>query len=80
MPSAIRPLLVAALVLGLVGDIPLRAQPAEPDLAGTWSGQAVLTNDWTGFTCRYEGAESPPAVQLELTKDGGQWTGSSPAR
>ncbi len=76
MPSAIRPLLVAALVLGLVGDIPLRAQPAEPDLAGTWNGPAVLMNDWPGFTCHYEGAESPPAVQLELTKDGGQWTGS----
>lgn len=76
MLSAIHPLLVAALVLGLVGDTPLRAQPAEPDLAGTWNGPAVLMNDWPGFTCHYEGADSPPAVQLELTKDGGQWTGS----
>ncbi len=76
MLSAIHPLLVAALVLGLVGDTPLRAQPAEPDLAGTWNGPAVLMNDWPGFTCHYEGAESPPAVQLELAKDGGQWTGS----
>ncbi len=67
---------VLILLLALAGDFPARAQPAEPDLAGTWSGQAVLTNDWPGFTCRYEGAESPPAVQLELTKDGGQWTGS----
>jgi len=70
MLSAARSLLVATLALALAGDFPLRAQPAEPDLAGTWTGQAVLTNDWPGFTCRYEGALSPPAVQLELTKDG----------
>ncbi len=67
---------VLILLLALPADLPLHAQAAEPDLAGTWSGQAVLTNDWPGFPCRYEGALSPPAVQLELTRDGGQWTGS----
>jgi hypothetical protein len=75
LPKA-RPAPVLILLLALAAELPLRAQPAEPDLAGTWSGQVVLTNDWPGFTCRYESAPSPPAVQLELTREAGQWTGS----
>ena len=47
-----------------------------PDLSGAWLGRATLTNDWPGFTCRYEGADDPPSVRLELRHEGAQWTGS----
>jgi hypothetical protein len=67
---------VLVLVSALSGDTPLRAQPPVPDLSGAWLGRATLTNDWPGFTCRYEGADDPPSVRLELRHEGAQWTGS----
>jgi hypothetical protein len=90
MISTLRRPLAILLLLGLGADGPVRAQapptppvaPAPsapspgPGLAGTWTGQATLTNDWPGFTCRYEGGEDPPTVRLELVPDGGQWKGS----
>jgi hypothetical protein len=68
--------LVLVLVSVLSGDAALVAQPPAPDLAGAWAGRATLTNDWPGFSCRYEGADDPPAVHLELRHEGPQWTGS----
>jgi hypothetical protein len=78
MKPKTRPVLVLVLATTLFAEGTLRAQtPAPgPDLAGTWTGRAALTNDWPGFTCRYEGAEDPPAVRLELGREGEQWTGS----
>ena len=67
---------VLVLVGALSGDAVVRAQPPAPDLAGAWSGRATLTNDWPGLSCRYEGADDPPAVRLELRHEGPQWTGS----
>jgi len=76
---ALRPAVVAPLVLllGLAASRPLRAQAAaaEPP-TGAWTGAAVLTNDWPGLACRYEGGEDPPAVRLELSRDGARGTGS----
>jgi len=80
MRSIARPASVSVSVLVLVGalsgDAALRAQPPVPDLSGAWLGRATLTNDWPGFSCRYEGADDPPAVRLELRHEGAQWTGS----
>ena len=87
MTSTLRRPLAILLLLGLAADGPVRGQappnssapsaPAPgPALAGTWTGRATLTNDWPGFTCRYEGGEDPPTVRLELAQDGGQWNGS----
>jgi len=76
MSPKARSALVLVLVSALSGDAALRAQPPAPDLAGAWSGRATLTNDWPGFSCRYEGADDPPAVHLELSHEGAQWTGS----
>jgi len=67
---------VLVLVGALSGDAALRAQPPVPDLSGAWLGRATLTNDWPGFSCRYEGPDDPPAVRLELRREGAQWTGS----
>jgi hypothetical protein len=73
-----RPSLVPVLVLvsALSGDAALHAQTAAPDLGGAWAGRATLTNDWSGFSCRYEGGDDPPTVRLELRREGTQWTGS----
>ncbi|MFI5006241.1 MAG: hypothetical protein ACHQKZ_02325 [Solirubrobacterales bacterium] len=76
MRSIARPASVLVLVSALSGNTPLRAQPPVPDLSGAWLGRATLTNDWPGFTCRYEGADDPPSVRLELRHEGAQWTGS----
>jgi hypothetical protein len=67
---------VLVVVSALSGDVALYAQPPTPDLGGAWAGRATLTNDWPGFSCRYEGADDPPAVRLELRREGAQWTGS----
>jgi hypothetical protein len=67
---------VLVLVSALSGDAEVRAQPPTPDLGGAWTGRATLSNDWPGFSCRYEGADDPPAVRLELRREGAQWTGS----
>ena len=76
MPSNARPALVLILASALSGDTALRAETPAPDLSGAWGGRATLTNDWPGFSCRYEGADDPPAVRLDLRHDGPQWTGS----
>jgi hypothetical protein len=90
MTSTLRRALVLLLLVGLAADGPVLGQatptpPASsapsaaatgPGLTGSWTGRATLTNDWPGFTCRYEGGEDPPAVRLELAQDGGQWKGS----
>jgi len=74
LPTA-RTVLVLVLLPSLSGET-ARAQSPALDLSGTWTGGAILTNDWPGFTCRYEGAEDPPAVRLELSGEGAQWNGS----
>ncbi|HSB62127.1 MAG TPA: hypothetical protein VLI67_10430 [Vicinamibacteria bacterium] len=66
---------VLALLLSLSGER-ARAQSPVLDLSGTWTGGAILTNDWPGFPCRYEGPEEPPAVRLELSREGARWRGS----
>ena len=67
---------VLVLLSALSGDAALHAQTGAPDLGGAWAGRATLTNDWPGFSCRYEGADEPPTLRLELRREGVQWTGS----